>query len=232
MNKEELELKVREDLFNLQDLKYKDFVAKLIPNIDKESIIGVRSPILKNYYKDFKKNSYKDDFLKLLPHKYLEENGLHMLLLNDIKDIDLALNSVMEFLPYINNWATCDSFNNKAFKKNKDLIYEKIKEWVESSHPYTQRFAVGLLMNDYLDEDFKEEHLKLVSKIKSEDYYVNMGIAWYYSYAIIKQYDKTLPLFISKTLDKWIHNKSIQKAVESQRIDSQLKTYLKTLKIK
>jgi len=223
---------VIEQLFELQDLSYKDFHKKLIPNIDEDDIIGVRTPVLRKFAKEFAKSELKDEFLNSLPHKYYDENNLHAFVIEAIKDYDECINKIDEFLPYIDNWATCDSLSPKIFKKYKKEVYDKIKIWIKSDKTYTVRFAIVTLLANYLDDDFEEEMLNLVTDIKSEEYYINMAIAWYVSMALVKQYDSTIKLIQSKKLDKFTHNKSIQKAIESYRVDDDKKKYLRTLKIK
>ena len=223
---------VIEQLFELQDLSYKDFHKKLIPNIDEDNIIGVRTPVLRKFAKEFAKSELKDEFLNSLPHKYYDENNLHAFVIEAIKDYDECINKIDEFLPYIDNWATCDLLSPKIFKKHKKEVYEKIKIWLKSDKNYTVRFAIVTLLANYLDDDFEEEMLTLVTDIKSEEYYINMAIAWYVSMALVKQYDSTIKLIQSKKLDKFTHNKSIQKAIESYRVDDDKKKYLRTLKIK
>lgn len=223
---------VIEQLFELQDLSYKDFHKKLIPNIDEDNIIGVRTPVLRKFAKEFAKSELKDEFLNSLPHKYYDENNLHAFVIEAIKDYDECINKIDEFLPYIDNWATCDLLSPKIFKKHKKEVYDKIKIWLKSDKTYTVRFAIVTLLANYLDDDFEEEMLTLVTDIKSEEYYINMAIAWYVSVALVKQYDSTIKLIQSKKLDKFTHNKSIQKAIESYRVDDDKKKYLRTLKIK
>lgn len=224
---------ITKGLFELQDEKYRDFHAKLMPNIDFDRIIGVRTPQLRKYAKKMAKESYAEEFLKELPHTYYEENNLHSALLNLLyKDIEELLYKIEEFLPYVDNWATCDMMSPKLFKKNLPLVYEHIKKWLKSDDTYTVRFGIVTLLGFYLDEAFEPEMLKLVADVKSDEYYINMAIAWYFSIALIKQYDHTIPYFTEPKLDVWTHNKALQKAVESRRIDEEMKTYLKSLKIK
>lgn len=220
------------ELFALADEDYKKFHSKLIPNISPNQIIGIRTPILRKFAKEFYKNSSKDLFLNSLPHEYYEENNLHAMLIEQIKNYNEAICRTEEFLPYIDNWATCDIFSPPVFKKHPDEFYEKIKLWIRSEHTYTKRFAITKLMSLYLDENFNDEHLLLVSNVKSDEYYVNMAIAWYFATALAKQYEASLPYLTSHKLSSWIHNKTIRKAVESYRITSEQKEYLKTLKIK
>ena len=220
-------------LFNNQDIKYRDFNSKLIPNIDSNKIIGVRMPILRKIGKDIYQEDYIDRFLDELPHKYHEENLLHGIILTlKYKDIDILLNKLDIFLLYVDNWAITDIISPKIFKKYQDKVYSKIKIWINSDNEYTIRFGIVSLLQFFLDEDFREEELELVKNIDSEYFYVKMAISWFYSFALIKQYDKTIKYFEDRVLDKWIHNKSIQKAIESYRISDDRKKYLRSLKIK
>lgn len=219
-------------LFENQDLEYRDFNSKLIPNISKVKIIGVRIPIIRKIAKEIKDNSYIEEFLNELPHKYQEENILHGILLSMYKDIDILLDELDKFLVYVDNWAITDIISPKIFKKYPDKVYNKIKMWINSGDEYTIRFGIVSLLQFYLDNNFTLDILEIVSKIKSNYFYVNMAIAWFYSFALIKQYDTTIKYFEDKKLDKWIHNKSIQKAIESYRISKERKEYLRKLKIK
>ena len=223
---------IQKELFKLQDKKYKKFQEKLIPTRDPDTIIGVRTPELRKYAKElFKSNNYQS-FLKELPHKYFDENQLHAFIISEIKDYDECINYINEFLPYVDNWATCDQMSPKVFKKNHDSLIDNIKTWLKSKETYTIRFGIGCLLQHFLDEDFKPEYLEIVSRIKSEEYYINMMIAWYFATALAKQYKLTKPYIENNQLDKWTHNKTIQKAIESYRISSEQKEYLKSLKIK
>ena len=224
-------MNIQEELFKLQDLKYREFQSKLIPDVDKENIIGVRTPDLRKLAKEILKNNY-NDFLNDLPHKYYEENQLHMFIISEIKNYDECLKRFNEFLPYVDNWSTCDQSLPKVFKKNSDKLINEIKKWIKSKETYTIRFGISMLMRVYLDKEFDKKYLEMVSKIKSKEYYVNMMIAWYFATALAKQYDATITYIENKKLDKWIHNKSIQKALESYRVTSEHKEYLKSLKIK
>ena len=220
-------------LFSNQDLEYKEFNSKLIPNIDKDKIIGVRMPILRNIAKEIKDNDYIDDFLNELPHKYQEENILHGIILSlKYKDINLLLEKLDKFLIYVDNWAITDVISPKIFKKYPDKVYKHIKIWINSKDEYVIRFGVVTLLQFYLDDNFRLEELEIVKNIDSNYFYVKMAIAWFYSFALIKQYDATIKYFEDKVLDKWIHNKSIQKAIESYRISNDRKEYLRSLKIK
>ena len=225
-------MNIKEELFKLQDKKYRDFQAKLFPTLNNESIIGIRTPELKSLAKKvIKENNYLD-FLNDLPHNYFDENQLHAFIISEIKDYDECINYVNAFLPFVDNWATCDQLSPKVFKKNKDKLLLEINKWIKSKHTYTIRFGIGMLMQYYLDEDFKLEYLEIVSSIKSEEYYVNMMIAWYFATSLAKQYTSTIPYIENRKLDKWIQNKTIQKAVESYRISDEQKEYLKKFKIK
>lgn len=223
---------IRAYLLENKDEKYKQFSAKLSPTLDKACVIGVRVPVLRLLAKNIKGTSAMECFINSLPHTYLEENHLHAFLIETVKDFDKALQLTQDFLPYIDNWATCDSFRPKVFKKHTDTLYEHIKVWIKSNHTYTVRYAIGMLLSFYLDEHFKKEHLELVSSIKSEQYYINMMIAWYFATALAKQYDCTIPYIREHKLSKWTHNKTISKACDSFRIDDKTKSYLRTLTIK
>ena len=220
-------------LYEYRDLKYRDFTSKLIPNIDKDKIIGVRTPDIRNMAKEIKDYDYIDKFLLELPHKYQEENILHGVLLSiKYKDIDILLSKLDKFLIYVDNWAITDIISPKIFKKYPDKVYKKIEEWINSNYEYMIRFGIVSLLQFYLDDNFRLEELDLVKNIDSDYFYVKMAIAWFYSFSLIKQYDVTIKYFEDRKLDKWIHNKSIQKAVESYRISDDKKEYLRSLKIK
>ena len=217
-------------LFENQDIKYRDFQAPLFPTIDKELMIGVRTPVLKTLAKELFGSETANSFIETLPHRYFDENQLHAFLISRIKDYQTCLKEVERFLPYIDNWGTCDQLSPKVFEKHKDELIVNIKKWLKSKHTYTIRFAIGMLMQHYLNESFKEEYMKLVASIKSEEYYVNMMIAWYFATALAKKWDIAIKYIEDKKLSSWIHNKTIQKAVESYRISNEQKTYLKSLK--
>ena len=217
-------------LFKLQDLKYRNFHSKLMPGIDKETIIGIRTPVLRKFAKEFAKTEAAESFLKELPHQYYEENNLHMLLISDIKDYERCLAEVKRFLPYINNWATCDIPRPKCFAKNKAELLPVIKEWIASGDTYTIRYGIGTLMSFYLDEDFRSEYLEIPAQVQSEEYYVNMMIAWFFATALAKQWDAAFPYIQEDRLSVWVHNKTIQKARESYRITDEQKQILKELK--
>ncbi|MBR6137081.1 MAG: DNA alkylation repair protein [Bacilli bacterium] len=224
--------KIKEKLFKLQDKKYREMQTKIIPNINPDTIIGVRTPELKKFAKELIKSGEYSSFIEELPHKYFDENQLHAFIISEEKDYDKCLDYFNKFLPFIDNWATCDQATPKGFLKNADKLIDYIKVWIKSDEPYTIRFGIGMLMRLYLDENFKEEYLKWVSQIKSSEYYVNMMIAWYFATALAKQYDKTIKYIENNKLDVWTHNKAIQKAIESYRVSDEHKDYLRKLKRK
>ncbi|MBQ7115445.1 MAG: DNA alkylation repair protein [Clostridia bacterium] len=220
------------ELFKLQDLKYKEFHQKLMPTVNPDKVIGIRTPVLRKFAKGFGKRDEAKKFIKNLPHKYYEEDNLHAFLLEEIKDYEELIKELNIFLPFVDNWATCDMMRPKILKKHKTELLEDIKKWLSSNNTYTIRFAVNCLMNYYLEEDFKPEYLYWVKNIKSEEYYINMVRAWYFATALAKQYDEAVKILENKPLDKWTHNKTIQKAVESYRITDEQKIFLKSLKFK
>lgn len=222
--------KIIQMLMEEQDMEYAQFHRRLVPTIEPESIIGVRTPILRKMAKQIVKDSICQDFLKELPHKFYEENQLHGFIISEIKTFENCIEELENFLPYINNWATCDQTSPKIFKKNKDRLLPYINKWISSDECYTVRFAIGMLMQHFLDDDFKPEYLEMVSQVKSEEYYVNMEIAWYMATALAKQWDFTIVYIEEKKMDKWVHNKTIQKARESNRITNEQKEYLNELK--
>ncbi len=223
---------IRDNLFKLQDKKYRDFQAKLIPTISSNDIIGVRTPLIRKYAKDLFKNNNYLSFLDELPHKYFDENQLHAFIISEFKDYDECILYINKFLPYVDNWATCDQMSPKVFKKYHDKLIKQIKIWIKSKDTYTIRFGIGMLMQHYLDDDFNPKYLELVSSIKSKEYYVNMMIAWFFATALSKQYEATIPYIENQKLDVWTHNKTIQKAIESYRITREQKEYLRSLKKK
>ncbi len=219
-------------LYELQDLKYRDMQIKIIPNIDPESVIGVRTPELKAMAKEMLKAGDYMAFLGDLPHKYFEENQLHAFIISGIKDMDVCMEELEKFLPYVDNWATCDQMSPKIFKKHREILLIHIKKWITSGKTYSVRFGVGMLMEHFLDEDYDSKYPEMVAKLRSKEYYVNMMIAWYFATALAKQYESILPYIEEKRLDDWTHNKAIQKSVESRRITEEQKTYLKSLKVR
>lgn len=223
---------IKEQLLDLQDLSYKQFHSKLMPTVNPEVIIGVRTPELRRLSKQLEGTSEAEAFLKELPHHYYEENNLHGFLIEKIKSFDACIAALNEFLPFVDNWATCDMMAPKVLKKDLPKLYEWVKIWISSGDTYTIRFGINMLMKYYLEDAFSPEYAELVASISSEEYYVKMGVAWYFATALAKQYEVILPYMEEKRLELWTHNKTIQKAVESYRITPEQKAYLKTLKCK
>lgn len=232
MNGSEIKVNIQQELFALQDLSYRDFHAKLMPTVDKARVIGVRTPKLRAFAKEFGKTEEAKEFLKVLPHQYYEENNLHGLLIEQIKDYPTLIGELNRFLPCIDNWATCDLLTVRVVKKHLDTFTEEVERWLASDHTYTIRFGIGMLMRYYLEEHFSLEYPEKVAKIRSKEYYVNMMRAWYFATALAKQYEAIFPFLEEKRLDAWTHNKTIQKAIESYRITQEQKAYLRTLRIK
>ncbi len=218
-------------LFALQDTAYRDFQGKLLPTVDPKSIIGVRTPDLRKLAKELVREDGSGTFLETLPHTYFDENQLHAFILSEIKDYDRCIALVERFLPYVDNWATCDQLSLKVFRKNKPDLLAHIKSWLKSDATYTVRFAVGMLMQHFLDDDFSPAYPKMVAAIKSDEYYINMMRAWYFATALAKQYDAIIPYIEQKKLDPWTHSKAIQKAVESYRITPEQKEHLRTFRL-
>ena len=223
---------IRNELFRLQDEAYRDFQAKLIPGKGTDQMIGVRTPLLRKLARQIVQDPDTQDFLDDLPHEYFDETQLHAFVISEIKDPAEAFRRTEQFLPYVDNWATCDQLSPKVFRKNKDELLRRIGQWIVSDRTYTVRFAIGMLMQHFLDDAFDRSYPEMVSQVRSEEYYVNMMIAWYFATALAKQYEAVLPYIEERQLDPWTHNKTIQKAVESYRITPQQKDYLKTLKIR
>lgn len=220
---------IQEKLFSLADEKYKDFTANLVPNIDKQTMIGVRSPALRELAKELDQDQVQE-FLDTLPHTYYEENNLHAFLLGKIKDYDKCIQRVQAFLPYVDNWATCDSMATPVYKKHLNQVKEWIPGWLQDEHEYTIRYGIDVLMRYFLDEAFDPMYLEWVRDIESDRYYINMMRAWYFATALAKQEPSTYPMFEKQLLDKWTHNKAIQKCIESRRISEDLKQKLRLLK--
>ena len=223
---------ITEQLFGLQEVNYKQFHSKLMPTINPDIIIGVRTPALRKLAKQLAGTSEAERFFRQLPHVYYEENNLHGFLLESIKDFDTCIKALNEFLPYVDNWATCDMMSPKVLRTDLPRLYEWVKIWIASGETYTLRFGVNMLMKYYLEEAFLPEYPELVASVRSEEYYVKMVVAWYFATALAKQYEVILPYLTEHRLDVWTHNKTIQKAVESYRITPEQKNYLKTLKRK
>ena len=227
-----IEQTVQARLFELQDVKYRDFQCRLMPTVDPDTVIGVRTPELRKFAKAFGKEPEAAEFLSILPHQYYEENNLHGFLIETMKDYDRVIAALDAFLPYVDNWATCDLMSPKIFKKHLPKLREQIRVWMASRHPYTVRFGMEMLMTFYLDEAFLPEYLDWVAGVQSEEYYVRMMVAWFFATALAKQYDAALPYLREHRLEPWTHNKAIQKAIESYRITEEQKVYLRGLKVK
>ena len=225
-------MEIQKELFSLQDKEYMKFLSKLTPNVSEDTIIGVRIPEIRKLAKKLVKNNEYEDFLKELPHKYYDENLLHGAIISESKDFEKCIKLLDNFLPFVDNWAVCDTISPKIFKKHKKELIEKIKEWSQSDKTYTCRFGVEILMTHFLDEDFKKEYLEIVANIHSEEYYVKMVVAWFFATALAKQWDYAVIYLENNRLDVWVHNKTIQKARESLRILEDKKGYLKGLKRK
>lgn len=225
-------MNITEMLFELQDVEYADFQAKLTPNVARELFIGVRVPLMRKLAKKVYKDPRHEEFLLALPHRYYDENMMHGLLIAEETDFARCIGKLTDFLPYMDNWAVCDLTSPKVFKTHKPELLEKIKEWISDSHTYTIRFGVKSLMALFLDDDFHPDYLKLPANIRSEEYYVNMALAWFYATALTKQWDATIPYLETQYFDTWVHNKTIQKARESYLITPRQKQYLASLKIK
>ena len=223
---------IRETLFSLQDEGYRDFQGKLIPGMVPDSMIGVRTPALRKLAKQLVKEGESRAFLEELPHFYFDENQLHAFMISEEKDFALCIAEVGRFLPYVDNWATCDQLSPKVFKKHKEELLPSIRTWIASAETYPVRFGIGMLMQHFLDEAFEPSYPKLVSEIRSEEYYVNMMIAWYFATALAKQYESVLCFIEERRLAQWTHNKAIQKAIESSRVSAGHKEYLRTLRWK
>ena len=213
-----------------KDEAYRAFQVKLVPNIPPETVIGVRTPALREIAKELFDSPDRDRFLAELPHEYYEENLIHFFLLSRIKDFDICVEAVEAFLPYVDCWPVSDQATPKAFRKNHDKLLPYIRKWLASEHVYTARFALRMLMNEFLDADFQEEYLELAASRTGGEYYLNMMVAWYFATALAKRYDETISYFENRRLDEWIHKKAIQKAVESFRITDEHKAYLKSLR--
>ena len=221
---------IQKKLFELSDKDYAAFQARLTPNVDADRFIGVRVPVLRKFAAGFSKTPECETFLESLPHEYYDENLLHSVILEKWKDYNDCIEKVDVFLPYVDNWAVCDTLSPKVFAKHRDTLIEKVREWIASDRTYTCRFGIDMLMTHYLDGFFRPEYLELPAEVKSEEYYLRMMIAWYYATALAKQWDSTVPYIENNRLPNWTHNKTIQKAVESFRITPEQKSYLKTLR--
>ncbi len=223
-------MSVYERLLAVKDPEYREFQAKLVPNIDPATIIGVRTPDMRNIAKEVAKSPEKETFLKELPHKYYEENLVHFFVIAQIKDFDECVKRVEEFLPYVDCWPVSDQATPKSFKKNHNNLLPYIKKWIASDHVYTARFGIRMLMNEFLGDEFKDEYAQMVAEKKGEDYYLKMMVAWYFATALAKNYDETVKYIENHCLDEWVHKKAIQKAVESFRVTDEHKEYLKSFR--
>ena len=232
MVQQDLIIEIQNELFARRDEKYREFQIPLMPTLSPDSMVGVRTPELRKLAKEFGKREDIQTFLDDLPHKYFDENQLHAFILSGMKDYEACMEGVKAFLPYVDNWATCDQMSPKIFKNHRQELLSEIKTWLTSKETYTIRFGVGMLLEHFLDEDFDTAFPEMVAKLRSSEYYVNMMIAWYFATALAKQYETVLPYIEEQKLDVWTHNKTIQKAVESYRITPEQKEYLKSLKIK
>ena len=224
---------IKNELFKMQDMDYRDFNSKLIPTVDKESMIGVRTPELRKYAKQLAKREDIEEFLHSLPHKYFEENMLHGIIISNMKDYDKVILNLEKFLPYVDNWAVCDIISPKIFKKNREKAIVNILSWIKSDHTYICRFGIGMIMQLYLeDEYFKKSYLDIIAEIKTEDYYINMMRAWTFQVALVKQWKEAIKYIEKGLLDEFTHNKTISKSCDSYKIEKEKKEYLKTLRRK
>ncbi len=227
-----MENTIQEWLFSQRDEKYREFNAALVPNIDKDRFVGVKTPELRAYARELIREGRSEELLESLPHTYFEENQLHAFVLSECKDFEELIENLEKFLPEVDNWATCDQLRPKIFKKNKEKLLPYAIDWIQrKEHPYIVRFGIGMFMSYFLDQEFDSEYANMIGKIRSEEYYVNMMIAWYFATALAKQYEAVIPIIEERRLDPWVHNKTIQKAIESRRISPETKTYLRRLKI-
>ena len=223
---------IRAELKRLQDIRYREMQIRIIPTVKPEHIIGVRTPELRQLAKQVARDGAAEEFQGDLPHRYFEENQLHAFILSEMKDYGQCLQAMNRFLPYVDNWATCDQMSPKVFRKHRQELIGSIREWIGSEEPYTVRFGIGMLMEHYLDGDFDPAYPEMAAAVRSGEYYVNMMTAWYFATALAKQYEAVLPYLENRRLDDWTHNKAIQKAIESCRITPEQKAYLRGLKIK
>ena len=223
-------MSIYERLVEHQDIEYREFQSRLVPNIDKNTIIGVRTPQMKGIAKEVFGTDEASAFLAVLPHSYYEENLVHFFLIAMIKDFDECVKAVEDFLPYIDCWPVCDQGSPRSFRKNHEKLLPLIRKWIDSDHVYTARFGMRMLMNEFLDDDFKEKYLEWVASKTGEDYYLKMMEAWFFATALAKQYDAAVVYMEERRLDPWIHKKAIQKAIESYRVSDEHKEYLKSLR--
>jgi 3-methyladenine DNA glycosylase AlkD len=221
---------IRAELYRLQDRKYRDFQSKLIPTVSPDYFIGVRTPELRKLAKQAGQRDDIGDFLNELPHTSFDENQVHAFIISGMKDYAACLKALDRFLPYVDNWATCDQMSPKVFRKHREELIDAVRRWIGSDRTYTIRFGIGMLMEHFLDGDFAPKYPEMVAGIRSDEYYVNMMIAWYFATALAKQYDAVLPYIEENRLDTWTHNKTIQKAIESYRVSPERKEYLRSRK--
>ena len=221
---------IRERLFLEQDLKYKEFQLKLMPGVKEEKVIGVRTPILKKLAKEYAKHEEIDSYLRSVPRKFYDEYNLAGFIISELKDYDKVIEYIDLQLPFVDNWATCDLLSPKIFKKNRDRLKADIERWFVSNEVYTKRFAIEMIMSHYLDNDFDESYLPRIASFRSDEYYINMMVAWFFATALAKQWDSTIKFIENRELQEWTHKKTIQKAIESYRITDEQKEYLRTLK--
>ncbi len=221
---------IQQELFRLRDQSYRDFQAKLIPSMDPDRMIGVRTPALRAYAKALLKEPSAEEFLQALPHRYFDEDQLHAFLLSEIRDFDRCVGEVDRFLPYVDNWATCDQLSPTVFRKHKAELLDSVRIWLDAEETYTVRFAIGMLMQYFLDEQFEPAFLEMVASVRSEEYYIRMMVAWYFATALAKQYDAVIEYMTGRKLDEWTHKKTIQKCVESYRVSDEHKEFLKSLR--
>lgn len=229
---EQQALDLHEKLFSMRDEEYKSFQEKLMPSVDPDAVIGIRTPVLRRFAAEFAQTRDSEDFMKSLPHTYYEENNLHAFLIEKIRDFDRTVEELNRFLPYVDNWATCDMMSPKIFSSNKKRLLSVIEKWLSDPHTYTVRFGIVMLMKHYLDESFSPIHLQKVASTPSEEYYIEMAKAWFFAEALVKRYDDTLPYLTDHRLSPSVHNKAIGKACDSLRIDKDKKLFLKTLRRK
>ncbi|MEE1012183.1 MAG: DNA alkylation repair protein [Acutalibacteraceae bacterium] len=218
---------IRKRLFELQDISYREFHSKLIPTVEKELVIGVRTPDLRKLAKEISKTEYSGKFLEILPHKYYEENNLHAFLIEEIKDYDACIAEINRFLPFVDNWATCDMMRPQILKNHLDKLLGEIKKWIDSDDVYAVRFGIEMLMCHYLDDAFSPEYPEWISRIRSNEYYIRMMVAWYFATALSKRYNDVVQYIENYRLDADTHNKTIRKAIESYRITAEQKAYLR-----
>lgn len=223
---------IQKRLFEMQDKGYREFQSRLMPTVDPERVIGIPMPQLRALAKELAGKPETDVFLNQLPHQYYEENNLHGILLMSVKNYGECVEKVKKFLPFVDNWATCDLLRPPVFKRHLPELIEEVNAWIWSEQTYTVRFGLGMLLSFYLDDAFDPQYLEWAARLRSQEYYINMMIAWYFATALAKQYEKTLPYLTGQRLDVWTHNKTIQKASESLRISPEQKEYLRRLKRK